>query len=137
VPRPTQPLLADATWTDRIEIEIGGIVAAPPKGLHDAAILRAVIQVLSPKDAACAIGHAFTCLRPGGTIFITGSGIIADDRLQPAAGVYLNLTLMNLYPAGAAYTVSTHFDWLRQAGFDDPRRATLPNGSEVISATRP
>jgi hypothetical protein len=69
-------------------------------------------------------------------VFITGSGIIADDRLQPAAGVYLNLTLMNLYPAGAAYTVSTHFDWLRQAGFDDPHRATLPNGSEVISATR-
>jgi hypothetical protein len=43
---------------------------------------------------------------------------------------------MNLYPAGAAYTISTHFDWLRQAGFVDPRRAALPSGSEVISATR-
>jgi SAM-dependent methyltransferase len=136
VARAARPLLAGAAGSERIEIEVGDIVAAPPKGLHDAAILRAVIQVMSSQDAACAIEHAFTCLRPGGTIFITGSGIIADDRLQPAAGVYLNLTLMNLYPAGAAYTVSTHFDWLRQAGFDDPRCATLPNGSEVISATR-
>jgi SAM-dependent methyltransferase len=136
VARAARPLLSDAAGTERIEIEIGDIVAAPPKGLHDAAILRAVIQVLSPQDAASAIRHAFECLRPGGTVFITGSGIIADDRLHPTAGVYLNLTLMNLYPAGAAYTVSTHFDWLRQAGFDDPHRATLPNGSEVISATR-
>ena len=89
------------------------------------------------EETARAIAHVFTCLRPRGTIFVTGSGIIAYDRLQPAAGVYLNLTLMNIYPAGAAYTISTHFHWLRQAGFDDPRRATLPNGSEVISATRP
>jgi SAM-dependent methyltransferase len=136
VARAARPLLAGAHGAERIEIEVGDIVAAPPKGLHDAAILRAVIQVLSPEHAARAIGNAFRCLRPGGTIFITGSGIIADDRLDPAAGVYLNLTLMNLYPAGAAYTVSTHFDWLRQAGFDDPLRATLPNGSEVISATK-
>jgi hypothetical protein len=75
-------------------------------------------------------------LRPGGTIVITGSGIIADDRVRPAAGVFLNLTLMNFYPAGAAYTVSEHFEWLRQAGFDDLQRATLPSGSEVISARR-
>jgi SAM-dependent methyltransferase len=129
-------LLERAPGSERIDIEVGNIVAAPPASRHDAAILRALIQVLSPDDAVRAIDHAFRCLRPGGTVYITGSGILADDRLQPASGVYLNLTLMNFYRAGTAYTVSTHYDWLSRAGFEDPRHETLAGGSVVIWATR-
>lgn len=120
----------------RIEVEVGNIVTAPPTSLHDAAILRALVQVLSPADAASAIRNTFQCLRPGGAIYITGSGIVADDRLQPSAGVYLNLTLMNFYCAGASYAISTHFDWLRAAGFESPGHATLSTGSQVIWATK-
>src|SRR5262245_52137264 len=64
VARAARPLLADVKEAKRIEIEIGDIVAAPPVSLHDVAILRAVIQVLSSQDAARAIAHVFTCLRP-------------------------------------------------------------------------
>ena len=95
-----------------------------------------MIQVLSPDNAARAIDHAFKCLRPGGTIYITGSGILADDRLQPESGVYLNLTLMNFYRAGAAYTISTHYDWLARAGFQGAQHETLAGGSMVIWATK-
>lgn len=130
------PLISDMPCSDRIDVEIGDIVIGAPTGLHDAAILRAVVQVLSPTDAARAVGHACRCLRPGGTIYITGSGIIEDDRLGPAAGVYLNLTLMNLYPGGTAYTHSEHFAWLLQAGCDAPRHVTLPGGAEMIWATK-
>ncbi|WP_181177651.1 hypothetical protein [Mesorhizobium sp. B4-1-1] len=77
---------------------------------------RALIQVLSPDDTERAIEHACRSLRPGDVIYITGSGIIEYDRLSPAAGVYLNLTSMNLYPGGTAYTISEHFAWLTKAG---------------------
>jgi hypothetical protein len=43
---------------------------------------------------------------------------------------------MNLYRAGAAYTVSAHYGWLARAGFRDARHATLAGGSMVIWATK-
>jgi SAM-dependent methyltransferase len=131
-----EPMISQTAFADRIDIQAGDIVAEPPVGVYDAAILRALVQVLSPRDAAQAINHACQCLRPGGVIYITGSGIIHDDRLKPATGVYLNLTLMNLYPQGAAYTISEHFAWLSDAGCFDQRHTTLSSGSELIWATK-
>jgi SAM-dependent methyltransferase len=129
-------LLDDFPCRDRIDIETGDITAEPLKGKHDAALLRALVQVLAPEDAARAIRHAVAGLRPGGHIYITGSGILNDDRLSPPAGVYLNVTLMNFYPAGRSYTTSEHVDWLKAAGCTDPVQMTLRGGSEVIRATK-
>jgi SAM-dependent methyltransferase len=129
-------MISQTAFADRIDVQVGDIVAGPPGGLYDAAILRALVQVLSPRDAAQAIDHACRCLRPGGTIYITGAGIIEDDRLTPAAAAYLNLTLMNFYPQGAAYTVSEHFAWLTGAGCTDQKHVTLSNGSGLIWATK-
>jgi hypothetical protein len=63
-------------------------------------------------------------------------GILNDDRLSPASGVYLNVTLMNFYPAGRSYTHSENVDWLKAAGCVDPIQVTLRGGSEVICATK-
>lgn len=131
-----EPMISQTAFADRIDIQAGDILAEPPAGVYDAAILRALVQVLSPGDAAQAINHACRCLRPGGVIYITGSGIIHDDRLTPATGVYLNLTLMNFYRQGAAYTISEHFGWLSDAGCFDQRHTTLTNGSELVWATK-
>jgi len=129
-------LLADFPCRDRIAIETGNITAEPVKGQHDAALLRALVQVLSPEDAAKAIRNAVAGLRPGGHIYITGSGILNDDRLSPTAGVYLNVTLMNFYPSGRSYTTSEHVDWLKAAGCTDPVQMTIRGGSEIIRATK-
>jgi SAM-dependent methyltransferase len=129
-------LLDDFPCRHRIDIATGDITAEPLKGEYDAALLRALVQVLAPEDAAKAIRHAVAGLRPGGHIYITGSGILNDDRLTPPAGVYLNVTLMNFYPAGRSYTTSEHVDWLKAAGCIDPVQTTLRGGSEVIRATK-
>lgn len=59
------------------------------------------MQVLAPADAARAIANAAAALRPDGTIYITGAGILDDDRMGPKSAVFINLTFMNLYQAGA------------------------------------
>lgn len=130
-------LLPDLDTAERISIEGGDILAAPPKGLHDAALMRSVVQVLSPEEAERAIRHTAAGLLPGGKLFITGSGIIDDGRLAPAEGVYIDLTLMNFYAQGRAYTIGEHFGWLRQAGCPDPQHSVLPNGTPVIWAQKP
>jgi len=136
VARAAAGLLDDFPCRDRIGIETGNITTEPLQGRHDAALLRALVQVLAPEDAARAIRHAIAGLRPGGHIYITGSGILNDDRLTPAAGVFLNVTLMNFYPSGRSYTTSEHIGWLTAAGCIDPIQTTLRGGSEVIRATK-
>ncbi len=134
--RLAEPLLRATPGHDRVAIEAGDILRASPSGSHDAAILRALVQVLAPEDAARAITHAAAALRPGGAIYITGTGILDDSRLSPAASVYINVTFMNLYRSGASYTESEHARWLEATGCGDMRRITLPNGSGIISATK-
>jgi hypothetical protein len=130
-------LFAGEPWFDRVTIEPGNIVEHPSAALHDAAILRALVQVLSPEQARRAIANTFRSLRPGGMIHITGSGIVDDTRLAPAASVYLNLTLMNFYRSGESYTLAQHSEWLTAAGFVDPRHRLLSGGSFIITAQKP
>jgi DNA-binding transcriptional ArsR family regulator len=130
-----EPLLRSTPGGDRVAIEAGDILRASPGGSYDAAILRMLVQVLGPGDASRAIAHAAAALRPGGVIYIASS-VLDDTRLSPAAAVFRNVTLMNLYRSGASYTESEHARWLEAAGCSGLRRVTLPNGSGVISATK-
>jgi hypothetical protein len=136
-----EPLLRATPGGAQVAIEVGNIVAAPPlpaspDAPYDAAILRAVVQVLGPEDAARAIRNAATCLRPGGTLYIIGGGILDDDRLGPRGAVFLNLTFLNFYAAGRAHTESAHRAWLEQAGCGAVRRLQLPSGRSAIVATK-
>ena len=130
------PILKETPGGDRVAIEAGDIVATSPRGEHDAVVLRALVQVLSRDAAARAIANAARALRPGGTIYIAGGGILDDDRLAPRTAVFLNVTFMNLYPAGASYTESQHREWLAAARCADLRRVTLPSGGGIIAATK-
>lgn len=121
---------------DRVSVEAGDILAAPLVGPCDAVVLRALVQVLGPLDAARAIANAAAALRPGGSIYIIGGGIIDDDRLAPHSAVFLNVTFMNLYAAGRSYTEQQHASWLSAAGCGDMRRIVLPSGSSIVAATK-
>ena len=86
--------------------------------------------------AARAIRHAAVSLRPGGTFYIGGAGILDDDHLSPKRGVLFNITFGNLYQAGASYTVSEHAAWLSAAGCGMVEQALLPDGGSVIRASK-
>ena len=126
----------DNTGGDAVTVEQGDILAVPPHGTFDAAVLRALLQVLSPSDAAGAIANAASAIRPGGSIFILGGGILDDDRIGPPLAVFLNVTFMNIYPAGASHTVAEHAAWLTAAGCGEIERIILPSGGSIIRATR-
>ena len=130
------PLLRDTPGGDRVSILRGDIVAGPPPGLFDVAVMRALVQVLSAADARHAIRHAAAALRPGGVLYILGGGILDDDRLGPASAVFLNVTFMNVYTAGAARTEAEHAAWLADAGCEAVERIRLPSGGSIIRAVR-
>lgn len=131
-----ESILMQTPGGDRVVIEAGDILSAVPREKHDAAILRALVQVLSPADAARAISNAAASLQPGGTIYIIGSGILDNGRLTPRSAVFWNLTFMNLYREGASYTEAEHTTWLEAAQCTPVERITLPTGSGVIVAKK-
>jgi len=129
-------LLQETPGGERVTTLAGDILAGPPPGSYDLAVLRALVQVLGPDEAGLAIRHAAAAVRPGGTVVIIGGGILDNDRRGPPSAVLLDLTLMNLYPAGAAYTEGEHAAWLASAGCQDVRRIVLPTGSSIIVARK-
>ena len=134
--RLAREIAAENARTGTLQFEEGNIVQAPSSGTHDAAIMKAVIQVLGPDEAAAVIRNAFASLNSKGMLFISGVGILDDHRLSPAPAVFYNLTFLNLYDAGRAYTRSEYRDLLSAAGFTDIAFSTLPSGSTLISARR-
>ena len=125
------PILAEL-GAGEVALETGDILRGPARHQHDLAILRAVIQVLSPADAELAIRHTAQSLRPGGEAIIGGWGILDDDRLGPRSGVFVNLTFLNLYRDGEAYTESQYRGWMKAAGFIGVERSSMPDGTGMF-----
>lgn len=131
------PILRDCPGGDRVAIETGDILTAPPRDRHDAAVMKSLVQVFGPADAARAIANAAAAVRPGGAVYVVvGIGILDDDRLGPSNTVFRNVTLMNLYPASAAYTEGEHVAWLSAAGCGEVERVRLPSDTDVLRATK-
>jgi hypothetical protein len=131
------PILRGCPGGDRVTIEAGDILVAPPQGVHDAAVMKSLVQVFAPADAARAIANAAAAVRPGGAVYVVvGVGILDDNRLGPFSPVFRNVTLMNLYRAGASYTEGEHIAWLSAAGCGDIERMRLPTDTDVLRATK-
>jgi len=121
----------------RVKVLTADAVNGPLSGAYDAAVLRALIQVLSPEDARRAIQNIGTVLNPRGRIFIIGQ-ILDDSRKSPLDAVGFNLTFINYFDAGESYTESEHRDWLSGAGFVDIQRSLslLPDGNSLMTARK-
>ena len=52
----------------------------------------------------------------------------------PPEGVFLNLTFLNLYRHGEAYTEGQYRAWMTEAGFQDISRSRLAEGSTLFRA---
>ncbi len=129
--------IAEAGLQDRVSILAGDVVAAPPAVRYDAAVVRAVIQVLCPDDARALLRHVGEAMDPGGHIFILGS-ILDDSRTSPALTVGFNLTFLNVYDGGLAFTEAEHREWLTEAGFRDIvlSPTPMPGGQSLITARK-
>jgi SAM-dependent methyltransferase len=130
--------IAAAGLSDRIEVIEADIVAASPPGRYDAAVMRALIQVMGREEAARAIANIRPALRPGGWLYIL-SHIVDDTRVAPATAVGFNLVFLNIYNAGEAYSEGEYRAWLADGGFADVTIAygVVPGGMSLVSARNP
>ena len=132
-----QKIVKEEEATERVNVIAADVVSRPLPGTYDAAVLRGLLQVLSPGDARLAVKHVAAAVNPGGKIYIIGQ-ILDDSRLSPLEAVGFNLAFINAYDAGESYTEKEHRDWLTEAGFVEIERADflLGDGSGLIVAKK-
>jgi SAM-dependent methyltransferase len=132
-------LVAESGLSNRIDVVGADLVASRPPGSYDVAVLRALLQVLTPSQAQCVLRNVFDALEPGGQIYVAGC-ILDDTRIGPPAAIAFSLVFINVYDSGGAYTESQYRAWLGAAGFVDvviEHDVLLSDGLGVISARRP
>jgi cyclopropane fatty-acyl-phospholipid synthase-like methyltransferase len=132
-----QKIVQEESATKRVKVIAADVASGPLPGSYDVAVLRGLLQVLSPQDARLAVKHIAAAVNPGGKIYIIGQ-ILDDSRLSPLEAVGFNLAFINAYDAGESYTESEYRDWLSAAGFVDIERANflVGDGSGLITARK-
>jgi len=132
----TQQFLAEAGAADRVQVIAADVVSAPVPGTYDVAVVRALLQVLSPEHALQALTHIGAALHPGGCLYIVGS-ILDDGRLSPLGAVGFNLVALNEFDEGRAYTEGEYCAWLTAAGFVEIARVVIAEGASIMTARKP
>ena len=122
--------------TDKVHVMTVNIVKNPLPETYDIAVLRALIQVLSPEDARRAIVNLATSINSKGRIFILGH-FMDNSKTSPIEEVIWFLNNLNYDDEAGFYTEDNHINWLKEAGFVDIKREILPNGDGVIHAIKP
>jgi len=133
-----QKVVEEEGATDRVKILAADVVSAPLPGSYDTAVLKNLIQVLSPGNAQRMLMNISEAINPGGTIHIVGQ-ILDDSRTSPPEAVGFNMLFINYFDVGESYTEQEHREWLTEAGFVGINRANLllPGGYGLITAQKP
>ncbi len=115
----TKKTIIKANAQDRVEVISADLTIEPIPGEYDVAFLSSIIQVVSADEARKIILNVGNTVKPGGWLYIMGSGILMDSRLSPPAAVGINLVLINVYDHGQSYSETEHRSWLEEAGFNN------------------
>jgi len=98
-------IVSEHGMSDRIDVVAANVVTDSLPRNHDVAVVRGLLQVLSPEDARLAVKNIGAALNQDGKIFIIGQ-ILDDSRTSPAEAVGFNLAFINSYDAGVNRTLN-------------------------------
>ena len=132
----TKRIVEESAAADRISVAQADAVVGPIPGAYDVAALSALIQVLSPDDAARVLRNVYAALNPGGVIHIIGS-VVDDSRTSPIRAVVFSLNALNASDEGQAFAEEEYARWLAEAGFQGFTRSPLSGGTSLITAHKP
>jgi hypothetical protein len=120
---------------ERIKVQQCDITRQAPHGKFDIAVLRNLIQVLSPQQAARTIQNVGSSMRAEGRIFIIGH-VLDDARRVPWEAAAWDIAFLNIYEEGQSYTEGEYRGWLRISGFGSFERTLMGNNMSLITARK-
>jgi predicted O-methyltransferase YrrM len=130
-----EKVIAETGMSDRVSAMSADATADSLGGPFDVAVMKAFIQVLGRDEIPKALDNIARSMKPQGDLYIIGR-VLDDSRVEPIPAVLFNVTFLNVYDGGQAYTKSEHESWLTEAGFEDVQFTLLPAGDSIVSARR-
>lgn len=132
----TRRFVDEAGAGGRIRVVAADVVREPLGGPFDVAVLRNLIQTFSADEGRRVLANAARALRPGGSLYVIGAGILDDSRIAPLEAVGLNLVFLNVYDQGRSYTEREYREWFAALGLRGFRRIRLEGGYSMLSGRK-
>lgn len=129
-----EALLKEQGMTE-VDVVEWNVVEGPCECRFDAVVLRALVQVLSPEYAREAVRNIGASVNTSGSIFVLGH-VMDESKTSPVEEVGWYLINLNWEDEAGYYTEKDYKRMLKEAGFMDFVRETLPNGDGLIHAIK-
>jgi 3-hydroxy-5-methyl-1-naphthoate 3-O-methyltransferase len=132
----TQKTVAKFGLTDRYSFSPGDLLEADFGSGHQVAILGHILHSEGKKRSHALLAKTFTALAPGATIAVQ-EFLVNKDRTGPLNGLIFAVNMLINTDEGGTWSFEEISDWLREAGFVNPRTLDSPGPSPLILATKP
>jgi SAM-dependent methyltransferase len=121
---------------DRLRTVAGDLLEADFGSGHQVATIGHILHSEGRSRSRQLLRKTFAALAPGGTIVIS-EFVPNEDRSGPPIPLIFAVNMLLHTEAGDTFTFAEIADWLREAGFANPRFLEAPAPSPLILATRP
>ena len=121
---------------DRLRTVAGDLLKADFGTGHRVATIGHILHSEGPDRSRQLLRKTFAALAPGGTIAIS-EFVPNDDRTGPPLPLIFAINMLLHTEAGDTFTFAEMAEWLREAGFANPRLLKAPAPSPLILATKP
>jgi ubiquinone/menaquinone biosynthesis C-methylase UbiE len=121
---------------DRLATAPGDLLEADFGNGHDVATIGHILHSEGVERSRQLLRKTFAALAPGGTIAIM-EFLCDDDRTGPPHALMFAVNMLVHTETGDTFTFSEISQWLREAGFVNPRLLAVPAASPLIIATKP
>ena len=131
-----QKMVGQFGFTDRYEFVAGDLAQARFGEGHQLALLGNILHSEGVERSRALLRKTFAALAPGGTIAIA-EFLPNDDRSGPLFPLIFAVNMLLMTDEGDTFSFEEIAQWLRDAGFENPRLVQAPGPSPIIVATRP
>jgi precorrin-6B methylase 2 len=121
---------------DRFTFAEGDLLEADFGSGHHAATLGHILHSEGVERSKALLARTFKALAPGGTAAVA-EFLVNADRTGPLGGLLFAVNMLVHTDSGNTYCFEEIGEWLREAGFVNPRLLEVPGPSPLILATKP
>jgi ubiquinone/menaquinone biosynthesis C-methylase UbiE len=121
---------------DRFTFSPGDLTTADFGHSHHIATLGHILHSEGQERSRALLKKTHSALAPGGTIAIAEM-LPNDDRQGPPHALIFAVNMLVNTDEGDTYTFAEISNWLKEAGFTNPRLLETPGPSPLILATKP
>jgi ubiquinone/menaquinone biosynthesis C-methylase UbiE len=132
----TEKTAAKFGLSDRFSFVAGDLASADFGKGHNVATLGHILHSEGMERSKKLLRKVFETLAPGGTIAIA-EFLVNKDHTGPPVGLIFAVNMLVNTDVGDTYSFEQIAEWLREAGFTNPRQLEAPGPSPLILATKP